>query len=80
MCRQALESWVVSGSRDGSVVVTCPDTLARLFCLEGHTAPVCCLFCTPYCVLSGSKDKTVRVWEVRSRPAGAEGGAEEAPE
>ena len=80
MCLQALESWVVSGSRDGSVVVTCPDTLARLFCLEGHTAPVCCLFCTPYCVLSGSKDKTVRVWEVRSRPAGAEGGAEEAPE
>ena len=80
MCLQALESWVVSGSRDGSVVVTCPDSLARLFCLEGHTAPVCCLFCTAYCVLSGSKDKTVRVWEVRSRPAGAEGGAEEAPE
>ena len=79
MCIQALESWVVSGSRDGSVVVTCPDTLTQLFCLEGHTGPVCCLFCTPYCVLSGSKDQTVRAWEVRSHPAGAEG-EEDPPE
>ena len=79
MCIQALESWVVSGSRDGSVVVTCAESLAQLFCLEGHTGPVCCLFCTPYCVLSGSKDQTVRVWEVRSRPPRAEG-EQHAPE
>ena len=43
------------------------DTWERSGCLRGHTDSVTCVGFDAHCIISGSEDKTVRVWDSLSQ-------------
>ena len=58
---------LVSGSTDMKVIISTIPSLAKVKVLEGHTDRVrAAIFISETTVVSGSCDKTIRVWDVRS--------------
>ena len=59
---------IAAGAGDGRIHLICTQTGAKFFCLEGHSDFVRCVqFSTDAKQLvSGSDDKTVRLWDVGS--------------
>jgi F-box and WD-40 domain protein CDC4 len=55
---------IISASDDHSIHVYCPITGNQLCSLEGHEGGVWALAATKDTVVSGSTDKTVRVWNL----------------
>src|SRR3979490_2043790 len=55
---------IISASDDHSIHVYCPITGAKLCSLEGHEGGVWTLAATKNTLVSGSTDRTVRVWNL----------------
>jgi WD40 repeat protein len=56
--------WVVSGSEDCSVRVYDAQTARRVLNLRGHMGPIHCLAISDRFIATGSRDKTVRIWDL----------------
>lgn len=66
---------VISGSSDGSLVATACDhrgDWAVLFSVQGHASAVTCVDCSSTPLLTGSCDRTCRVWSLGATGIGCE--------
>lgn len=60
------ENWICTGSNDSTICIYIFGNLTPFLTLKGHTSTVCCLTrgFGAQTLVSGSWDKTARVWEI----------------
>lgn len=57
--------WIVSASEDCTVRIYDAQTLALVHRFRGHLGPIHCMAVGDEIVVTGGRDKTVRVWDLR---------------